>query len=263
MLVWNFKYPLLLRTQQYNACWSLQSDVTGSHHFFSLWMLCSHNLMPDMAHTVKLPLLLLLFFLCLSAKTTVTLHNHLTTAFQLIWQLKQGLLKSSHAGNTRRKSIISNKITKTVAHSNPILSCYVYPLTIFYALPMTSVNEGTFLIYSLLLRITAAVVLRSICCLLHTGWPSQMTGIALYDSYAFKIFSQRWSRRCKDMGSKPSLLHLLLWHQQVSHWSNRPSLVPGKGWVGWLVVTNFAGKDGYPKDKIPAGNQPRGLPGKE
>jgi len=96
MLVWNFKYPQSSRPLQYKVCWSLQSDVTGSRHFFSLWMLCSHSLMTDMSHALKLPLLLLLFFLCVSAKTTVTLHNHLATAFQFIWQLKQGVLKRRH-----------------------------------------------------------------------------------------------------------------------------------------------------------------------
>lgn len=61
----------------------------------------------------------------------------------------------------------------------------------------------------------------------------------------------------------PPLLHLPLWHQQINHWSKRPSTVPRQrdGWVGCDLRS--AGRDGYPKDKIPAGNQLRGLPGKE
>lgn len=157
--------------------------------------------MPDKARAVKLSLLLL-FFLHLSAKTTVTLHNHLATAFQFFWQLKQGLLKRSDGRNTRRKSIISNKITKTVTHSNSTLSCCVYPLTMFYILPLTSVNEGIFLMYYFSQRITAAAVLRSICThrvcyLLNTSWPNQVLRIFLHDNYAFKDFLQRWSLRGK------------------------------------------------------------------
>jgi len=61
---------------------------------------------------------------------------------------------------------------------------------------MTSVNEGTFLVYSFLLRITVAAVLQSICthgvcCLLNTSRPSQISRIILCNNYAFKDFLQR------------------------------------------------------------------------
>lgn len=106
---------------------------------------------------------LLFFFLCISAETTVSWHNHLATTFQFIWQLKLVSWREAMKEILGKKSIMTNKITKTATHSDPILSSHVYPVMMFHALPMTSVNEGTFLIYSSLLRITAVVRLRSIC----------------------------------------------------------------------------------------------------
>lgn len=65
---------------------------------------------------------------------------------------------------------------------------------------MTPANKGTFLIYSFLLRITVAVILKSICtgevcCLLNTSWPHQISGLILYDNNVFKDFLQRESLR--------------------------------------------------------------------